>query len=88
MLERGWKVVRPFEASYHRWTVRFSHRPVHPLQPGTINVHGHLHQRPAQTVQHLNASVERLDYRPRKLGHLLSEFIAQLGNQQPGAPGQ
>jgi hypothetical protein len=65
-----------------------SHKPLHPLDPKSINVHGHLHQHPSQITQHLNVSVERLDYRPRRLGQLLSELIDELDQQIAQPPGR
>jgi calcineurin-like phosphoesterase family protein len=44
----------------------FSHRPIVPLEPGMLNLHGHIHNNPAPELgpQHINMSVEVREYRP------------------------
>lgn len=75
---RGWSVVQPFTAEYHGWTVHFSHKPILDLPPRTLNVHGHLHTRPAPSAAHINVSVEQIDYRPTRLSLLLDAAIARI----------
>jgi len=77
-VSRGWSVVEPFEAEYRGWTVRFSHKPIPDLPPRTLNVHGHIHTRPAPSAAHINVSVEQIDYRPVRLSELLDRAIARL----------
>ena len=50
-----------------------THHPLGKPPPGTVNVHGHLHGGKAPTPQHVNVSVERTDYRPVRLDHLLKK---------------
>ncbi len=71
---RGWgcTIVKPFEILYRGWLVKFTHQPVDeegpPLPAGVINVHGHIHSKADPSPRHINVSVERLDYRPTRLG--------------------
>lgn len=52
--------------------VILSHIPLHPESLGTkINVHGHIHERPAYGKQYRNVSVEQIDYTPVLLDSLL-----------------
>lgn len=48
-----------------RWAV-LTHIPIHPLclGEGLINVHGHIHERPAFGPQYRNVSVEQIAYTP------------------------
>ncbi len=75
----GWLMVEPFAFEYEGWTVRFSHQPLEDLADGELNVHGHIHQNPPPTGRHFNASVERIDYRPVLLKHVINELIAANG---------
>ena len=74
---RNWRLVRPFEAPYREWIVRFAHRPVpvNQLPPRVLNVHGHIHGQDEPSPFHINVSVERLDYTPARLGPLLDAAI-------------
>ena len=44
----------------------FSHRPILPLEPDALNLHGHIHNNPTPELgaQHINMSVEVREYRP------------------------
>ena len=45
-----------------------THVPLQRVPHGAVNVHGHLHHHPAPSHdQHLNVSIEQLDYRPVRL---------------------
>ena len=45
-----------------------THVPLQRVPHGTVNVHGHLHHHPAPSQdQHVNVSIEQLDYRPVRL---------------------
>jgi calcineurin-like phosphoesterase family protein len=64
----------------------FSHRPVFPLLPGALNLHGHIHNNPHPEVgpRHVNMSIEVRDYRPWRLGEVLQAFPAGI-TSPPGA---
>src|SRR5690606_26207853 len=43
-----------------------THVPIHQASFGkaTVNIHGHIHQRPAYGPEYVNVSVEQIDYTP------------------------
>ncbi len=51
----------------------FSHRPIVPLPPGLLNLHGHVHNNPTPGLgsRHINLSIEVRQYRPWKLSEIL-----------------
>lgn len=51
----------------------FSHRPILPLKPNALNLHGHIHNNPTLELgaQHINMSVEVRKYRPWRLCDVL-----------------
>jgi calcineurin-like phosphoesterase family protein len=55
----------------------FSHRPIVPLEPGVLNLHGHVHNSivPELGARHINLCVEVRDYRPWRLGDMLTPYI-------------
>jgi calcineurin-like phosphoesterase family protein len=55
----------------------FSHRPIFPLEPGALNLHGHIHNNPAPELgaQHVNLCVEVRNYRPWRLGEILAPYL-------------
>ena len=55
----------------------FSHRPIVPLPPGMLNLHGHIHNNPAPELgpRHVNISIEVRLYRPWKLGDVLQSYL-------------
>jgi calcineurin-like phosphoesterase family protein len=55
----------------------FSHRPIIPLEPDVLNLHGHVHNNPAPELgaQHVNLCVEVRDYRPWRLGEILAPYL-------------
>ncbi len=84
----GWLMVEPFAFEYQGWTVRFSHQPVEDLAEGELNVHGHIHQNQPPTARHFNASVERIDYRPVLLKHVLDQLIEAKGGARKWGVGR
>jgi calcineurin-like phosphoesterase family protein len=56
----------------------FSHRPIVPLEPGVINLHGHIHNNPAPELgpRHINLSIEVRQYRPWRLVDILRHHLA------------
>jgi calcineurin-like phosphoesterase family protein len=82
----GWMMVEPFDVEHEGWTVRFSHQPLEDLADDELNVHGHIHQNPPPTARHFNASVERIDYRPVLLKHVIDELIAANGGARKWGP--
>ena len=57
----------------------FSHRPISPLEPGVLNLHGHIHNNPSPDVgpHHINLSVEVREYRPWRLGDILRPYVGE-----------
>ena len=55
----------------------FSHRPLNPLEPGALNLHGHIHNNPSPDVgaRHINLSVEVREYRPWRLADVLQPYL-------------
>ena len=54
-------------------TMVFTHFPITNLPKPIVNVHGHTHDKEDQSVQHINVSVERIDYRPVPLTNIIVE---------------
>lgn len=52
----------------------FTHYPLTTVPEGCINVHGHIHQHPAPSANHINICVEHTNYAPK----LLTEMLAQV----------
>lgn len=48
-----------------------THRPVMLGETVQINVHGHIHHRPADSPRHINLSVENIEYRPIHIESLI-----------------
>ncbi|HNS38052.1 MAG TPA: hypothetical protein PKM01_09725, partial [Anaerolineaceae bacterium] len=55
----------------------FSHRPIVPLPPGILNLHGHVHNNPTPELgsRHINLSIEVRAYRPWRLGDVLRPYL-------------
>lgn len=55
----------------------FSHRPIVPLLPGLLNLHGHIHNSPAPELglRHINISIDVRQLRPWRLGELLQPYL-------------
>lgn len=55
----------------------FSHRPILPLEPGVLNLHGHIHNNLALELgaRHVNLCVEVRSYRPWQLGEILAPYL-------------
>jgi calcineurin-like phosphoesterase family protein len=55
----------------------FSHRPIVPLEPDVLNLHGHIHNNlvPELGERHINLCVEVRDYRPWRLGEVLAPYF-------------
>ena len=55
----------------------FSHRPILPLEPGVLKLHGHIHNNPAPELgaRQVNLCVEARDYRPWRLGEILAPYL-------------
>lgn len=83
LIDRGWRILPPFETVHRGWVISFTHEPVDvdALLPNQVSVHGHIHQRPEPTERHINVSCEPLGYRPRRLGDLLDARIDRLGER-------
>jgi len=58
----------------------FSHRPILPLEPYILNLHGHIHNNPTPKLgsQHINMSVEVQEYRPWQLCDVLQFWESNL----------
>lgn len=61
------------------WLI-FSHRPMLPLRPGALNLHGHIHNKlaPALGPRHVNLCVEVRGYRPWRLNEILTPYLPPL----------
>ena len=61
-------------------TLIFSHRPILPLDPGVLNLHGHVHNSPTPELgtSHVNQCVEVRDYRPWRLKDILDSRVPPL----------
>jgi calcineurin-like phosphoesterase family protein len=59
------------------WQLVFSHRPIVPLDPGVLNLHGHIHNNPAPELgpRHVNMSTEVREYRPWRLSEILAPYL-------------
>lgn len=55
----------------------FSHRPISPLEPGALNLHGHIHNNPSPDVgpHHINLSLEVREYCPWRLRDILRLYV-------------
>ena len=55
----------------------FSHRPILTIEPNMLNLHGHIHNNstPGLGVRHVNLCVEVREYRPWRLGEILSPYL-------------
>ncbi|MBE0411629.1 MAG: hypothetical protein IBX69_18030 [Anaerolineales bacterium] len=58
-------------------TLIFSHRPILPLEAGVLNLHGLVHNSPTPELEarHTNLCVEVRDYRPWRLGAILTPLL-------------
>jgi calcineurin-like phosphoesterase family protein len=61
--------VDDVDASYQ---LLFTHYPMNDVPSGCINVHGHIHQKPAPSKRHFNMSVECTNYAPCPLSTVLT----------------
>jgi len=55
----------------------FSHRPIMPLEPGVLNLHGHTHNNPTPELGtwHINMNIEVREYRPWRLSEILAPYL-------------
>ncbi len=51
----------------------FTHFPITNLPKPIVNIHGHTHDTEDQSVQHMNVSVERIDYKPVNFDNIIDE---------------
>jgi calcineurin-like phosphoesterase family protein len=71
-------VPDPFRMVYlKKFLLVSSHRPIVPLEPGVLNLHGHIHNNPAPELglRHINMSIEVREYRPWHLKDILAPFL-------------
>lgn len=83
--EWGWEFVAEFMVPYRGWSVSFTHEPLGELAPYNLNVHGHIHEKPDPSPQHINVSVEQIHYRPVYLRDLLDLRISKLEKEYENA---
>lgn len=77
----GFQIIRPPSLVYRDFEVCLTHEPMEPLlDDRTLNVHGHIHEKPAPTDRHINVSVEQTDYCPVPLQTLLDKRIDELAS--------
>lgn len=68
----------PFQMIYSKkLRLVFSHRPIVPLDPGILNLHGHIHNNPAPELglRYINMSIEVREYRPWRLSEILTPYL-------------
>lgn len=63
-------LVLPIEQVY----LLFTHYPIDNVPERCINVHGHIHTHPAFTHQHVNISVEQIEYTPINIKTILQRI--------------
>jgi calcineurin-like phosphoesterase family protein len=71
-------VPDPFRMIYSKkLRLVFSHRPILPLDPGILNLHGHIHNNPAPELspRYINMSIEVREYRPWRLSEILAPYL-------------
>ena len=51
-----------------------THLPLKRRPVPAVNVHGHIHGADAPSARHANVSVEKTDYRPKRLDELLAQI--------------
>lgn len=69
-------IKKPFAVESRGYRIVFSHRKICDLPPGTINIHGHMHEKGYFIAEmnrsiYINASVEKTDLSPVRLDSLL-----------------
>jgi|SRR5579859_934969 len=74
----GWRFRPDFTINYRGRYITFSHYPVENLADGTLNVHGHIHNRPSRSSRHVNVCVEVMDYKPVHLQSFLDQQLSRL----------
>ena len=80
-LERGITmrdVVETYGSVYSLWTRKgcwMSHAPIHPTElRGKFCVHGHVHHKTLPDPRYFNASMENIEYKPKKFVDILEEL--------------
>jgi len=71
-------VPDPFQMIYSKkLRLVFSHRPIVPLEPGVLNLHGHIHNNPVPELgsRNINMSIEVREYRPWRLSEILAPYL-------------
>ena len=71
-------VPDPYLMNHHLGLILvFSHRPIVLLEPGLLNLHGHIHNNSAPELgaRHVNLCVEVLGYRPWRLGEIVAPYL-------------
>lgn len=91
----GWLFIEEFVSRYRGYDIYFTHRPKWTFDPdsfevqadhrripsSSINVHGHIHEKSAPSIYHINVSVEQIDYKPVNLMQLLDKRLFLLDNR-------
>lgn len=82
-------IKNPFmvKCDIYGYHLLFSHKPQMDIPPGTINIHGHWHnklhfiRKGADNTVHINVSVEKINYKPIKLINLVWRAMEMEGSQ-------
>lgn len=84
----GWEWIGPIKLTYRDHMVFFTHHPLDSVELGQtgINIHGHIHERPAPSPQHINVCVEQIHYQPVLLRELLDKRIDILDTYEEFDP--
>lgn len=73
---------KPHATNYRGFEIHFSHFPqprIPRRNPWAINVHGHIHEKPAPHERCVNVCVEQTDYKPVWITDVLDDVIEGLG---------
>lgn len=67
-----------YSAVYSLWSRKgcwLSHAPIHPVElRGRYNIHGHVHHKTLPDKRYFNASMENIDYKPKRFIDILEEL--------------
>lgn len=74
----GWKFREDLIFEHKGYTIICTHEPMDRLAGHVLNVHGHIHEKPAPSRNHINVSCEWTEYAPVYFRGLLDKRIEEL----------